>query len=885
MYLHSLIDPSCRVAFAAFLHDLGKLAQRAQLFDADPAREVNQQLYCPHRRAHERDPGYFTHLHAADTAIALDALERHLPELLADDPFPFAHRGSSDVTDSLVNAAAAHHKPETFLQWVVASADRIASGFERENWDTYNASKDREDFRKARLLVRFEEARRDKREEAEADLRFRYPLELLSAAALMPMPEPKATPAREEAVRQYRALWDGLMPGEGENRGVGLIPKSHRACWPLWLDHFDTLWLTVAHAIPSATAFGTRPDVSLYDHSKTTAALAVALWRYHHEREDDKAEVAGRLKARSDWEEAKFLLVQGDFSGIQNFVFGGAAETQKKAARLLRGRSAMVALLTELAALRLLEELGLPATSQIINAAGRFLIVAPNTEGAREAVNRVRDALDQWFVSNLFGLTGIAIAVTEASAADFTEGGKEAWRFSVVLDRLRGALEVEKRRLFAGADGVLDADFSAEACRFDGRLPAAEGCMVGDDPAHPLSKDAIDLGQALADRERARLLVFRVEAAGQVSGLLMSDFFGYRVLLTQDKEAKGNFGAFAGDGRLVRAFDIAMPGAVGDAVCWQGYARRAISAFVPVHDHEPSADTRYDGIESDGGRGSPKTFEHLAVDDRAIEADDGVRGVSALGVLKGDIDDLGALFQDTMGAKPTFAKWAEMSRRVNAFFTHWVPHRLAADPAFRNVYTVFAGGDDFVFIGPWRTTRKFARALRHDFHRYVAKNDAIHFSAGYAMVKPGHPVRQMLHEAEEALERAKARDGALGKKNALALYGSVIAWTAWDTAVEKPIEALEAHLVEDDPSSGYLYGLLHLAEMARKVGERPENARWRSRLFYQTRRFTERTRGMEMHEQEDRAMALVSEFGVKGIEQNADGFRVALFDQLYARRK
>lgn len=872
---------SCRVAFAAFLHDLGKLVQRAQLFDADPRREANQQLYCPHRRAHERDPGFFTHLHAADTALALDALQPHLPELLGADPFPFAPPGSADPTNSLVNAAAAHHKPETFLQWVIASADRIASGFEREGWEKYNASQERPDFRTARLLVRFEEARRDRQEERA--LRFRYPLKLLSAAALMP--ELKATLAKGEAVQQYRALWDGLMPGEDGNRGVGLIPKSHRACWTLWLDHFDTLWLTVAHAIPSATAFGTRPDVSLYDHSKTTAALAVALWRYHHERGDDQKEVAARLEARSDWEEAKFLLVQGDFSGIQNFVFGGAAQTQKRAARLLRGRSALVSLLTELAAIRLLDELALPATSQIINAAGRFLIVAPNTEGVRAAVKRVREELDCWFVSNLFGLTGIAVAATEASAADFTEGEGGDWRFSAVLDRLRSALEVEKRRLFARvADGVLEADFVEGPCRFDGRLPAAAGCEVDGEPAHPLSADAVALGKALADPNKARLLIFRAEAAEDVHGLLTSDFFGYRVLVTGDQEASGNFGDFARDGRLRRAFDISLPPAEPAHVAWNGYARRALSAYVALHQHQPDADHRYAGLDP-AERGEIKTFEHLARDDRCIEEDGRIIGVEALGVLKGDIDDLGALFADTMGAKPTFAKWAELSRRVNAFFTHWVPYRLAADRSFRNIYTVFAGGDDFVFIGPWRTTRKFAAVLRDDFRRYVAENDRVHFSAGYAMVKPGHPVRQMLHEAEEALERAKAREAASGRKNAFALYGTVIPWPDWGHAVEAPILALEKHLASDDLSSGYLYGLLQITEMARAVDQRPENARWRSRLFYQTRRFTERMRGLEKDKREPRALELIQLFGEEGIEQNADGFRVALFDQLYARRQ
>src|SRR5439155_13434636 len=77
-----------------------------------------------------------------------DLIEKHLPDLLGGDPSPFVGRvlaedpGDVEATDSLINAAAAHHKPDTFLQWVVATADRVASGFEREEFDQYNASKD-----------------------------------------------------------------------------------------------------------------------------------------------------------------------------------------------------------------------------------------------------------------------------------------------------------------------------------------------------------------------------------------------------------------------------------------------------------------------------------------------------------------------------------------------------------------------------------------------------------------------------------------------------------------------------------------------------------------------------------------------------------------------
>jgi len=120
-----------------------------------------------------------------------------------------------------------------------------------------------------------------------------------------------------------------------------------------------------AHAIPSATAFGVKPEVSLYDHSKAVAALAVALWRYHHDREDDQDATTAAMRMRTDWDEEKLLLVQGDLFGIQDFIFAAGGETQRRAAKLLRGRSFYVGLLAECAALKVLDALGLPPTSQI----------------------------------------------------------------------------------------------------------------------------------------------------------------------------------------------------------------------------------------------------------------------------------------------------------------------------------------------------------------------------------------------------------------------------------------------------------------------------------------------------------------------------------------
>lgn len=67
----------------------------------------------------------------------------------------------------------------------------------------------------------------------------------------------------------------------------------------------------------------------------------------------------------------------------------------------------------------------------------------------------------------------------------------------------------------------------------------------------------------------------------------------------------------------------------------------------------------------------------------------------ALVTLKGDIDNLGALFQSGL-AEPTLR--AGLHSRVRSTpFALWLPWYCAhgENRRFRNTYTVFAGGDDF----------------------------------------------------------------------------------------------------------------------------------------------------------------------------------------------
>lgn len=844
-----MLDATTRVALAAFLHDLGKLAQRAKIEDHGKLDD-HLAIYCPKREQGNAWSNY-THHHAAYTAIAWDALEatNNFPNLRQNcEPFKVAE-ANGNLPDSAINAAAAHHNPDSFLQWVVATADRVASGFERDEFDQtdgYNKSADREDFRRARLITLFEQIYSNKTEEGQ--LAYRYPLEPLSPQSLFPQKKEACTPVNEEqATQQYHKLWDYLL------QEIKKIPQSHKSNLPLWLDHFDSLWLSATHAIPSATPFGQKrikPEVSLYDHSKTTAALASALWRWHHDRQLETAE-----SLKSSWNEQKFLLVQGDFFGIQNFIFAEGGQTNKHSQKLLRGRSFQVALLAECAALKLLEALELPPTSQIINAAGKFLIVAPNTTATQKVVKQVREEFNAWCLSHTYGEIGIGLATTEASCHDFSQG-----RFGDLVKQLFEALDIAKHQRFnicdksstTVFDDFLDKFNASGVCQINGRYPAdAKASEKRDYALCQLADDQIRIGEALT--KKARVLISK-----DTSSLpnLTLDYFGWRVAFVQEQDATGKYGQLANERKLIRCWDFDQPEA--DGTVFRGYARRFVNTYVPrwnEDDRTLMAHNKYERLSKDEigdfDNDQIKTLHVLAAEDgNNKDNPEKWRGEIALLTLKGDVDNLGAVFQQGL-EKPTFAKWSSLSRQMNLFFALWLPwfcehgKDKTAVARYRNTYTVFAGGDDFFLIGPWQSTIQLAGEIREHFKAYVV-NEGITLSSGMVMTQPKVPARQLARSADMGLAKAKSyaeKPSTSPTKNATTLWSQTVSWSDWETLMQERYENLNTLIKRAEAngsslSSGMIYSLLELANKAERelTSKRPEDSLWRSQLAYRTAR-------------------------------------------------
>lgn len=816
------LNAACRVALVGLVHDIGRFAGRA-----------------------------------GAEKVFFDTLEKSAPD---GEAAPFASWSSDGSSDSIRSALTVGKPPATYLQKVLAMASRVASG------RSSVAEFDRVDSDKVRLRSLFEAVSlTDDGAATKKHLSKGMPLTALTPASLFPV-ELKDLEQRSQAANEYRTLWE-LFEQSITRTSVQAVPEAFRRNWPLWLDAFDTAWLTYAGAVPQDAAEGAEPDVSMYDHGKATAAIATALWGWHEAEGHPKDDTA-----INDWTTPKMLLIQGDFFGIQNFIFSEGRNTNKKAAQILRGRSFYVSLLTELAALKVLQAINLPSTSQVLNAAGKFLIVAPNTTEVRTTLEKVRHELDAWFVKHTFATAGIGIVSTPASCRDFTDG-----HYPELTKRLFEELDKAKCRRFDLLhfdNPVLNADYSHGVCDWQARLPADQRMESGDGTASScaLSRDQILIGSCIPRFQR--ILVTTEEAVLQKTESvrpLELPIFGFRVAFVQSAEECGVFGSLARSGQLLRCWDFTLP-EKEDQPLWHGYARRNINGYVPRYNE---TDIRTLGVDAAEGRTleSVKLFSDIA----QMDSHEG-RGVKALMTIKGDVDNLGLIFQkglSTGGRLMTFAKTAALSRQMNAFFAVWLPYLCRRE--FPNTYTVFAGGDDFFMVGPWKEVQNLVSRLAKDFDRYTA-NAEVHFSAGAVITKSTVPVVTLAERAEEALSRAKSLEG----KNALSLYGNVIHWQQWED-LKEPEAFLRSATDDFGVTSGYLYRLFEILEMAGKKNS-PEASMWRSRLYYSTARLFERQRQSQSRDrtrERDQFMQTLLNY----LEKNEATFRIPLTNVFYSIRE
>lgn len=774
-------------ALGAFLHDVGKFWQRAHgsQRNADPEVQEMAPLILP-----QNQKGGRTHIHALWTWQFFHWLEK--------ENLPLAGADRNRVR----NLAAYHHRPgggpqeEAGVQWLLAEADQLAAGMDRESRkdEESDAPAAWDQFIRTAMISPFSAVRLDP---ALGDVpQTRLPLDRLAPSAMTDSVTAVDTAGYQSRYQQL------LQQFQREFRAVARLQHP----W-LFLGSLKSLCERYWHAVPSSTK--DQPDVSLFDHSRAVAAIASALYQWHEANGGISKETLETSRS-----ERKFVWILGDLSGIQAALFRLQHQQVRGVARILRARSFLMSLITESAALELLWGLGLTPFSLLQNAGGRFLILAADTPRTRGVFERIRRSVESWMLGRWRGELALNLSMTEPFSGELFRRD----RFREMASLWSAAAEEAKQRPFSTCyEAVLRQDrYEHGPCPACGFRPARAEGGVEEAYCGPCAEER-RLG---GDLPRLRAIGWSRGPVGDpAKNLRLWDGLHLHWHIAGMNLAALEEGFVVGD-----AFDPELP-----------LALRPTAHYVPVLGEEEAEKTAYARHLSPDARltgpGETKTFEHIALD--ALENVDGrLCGEDLLGVIKADVDRLGAIFSQGV-ERPSLGLTAGLSRMLDYFFSARLPHLLESDPRFRSTYVVYAGGDDLLLIGPWRQSLELLAELQAAFARYVG-NPQITLSASLELCHPGEPLNRSVRGAEERLERAKNA----GRNRVCAIDDEPMLWEQFRRQLTNS-EQLVGHLRSGELSQGFVYRMLAFDRdrMACQRGAADSNAAsWRARWGYQLRR-------------------------------------------------
>lgn len=502
-----------------------------------------------------------------------------------------------------------------------------------------------------------------------------YPVRPLSAdRGMFPVP---AAQEGEAALAAQRAAFYRDMDRIAPNP-----PRDGAA----FVQLLDTVLQTYTWCLPGRWGDG---DVSLYDTARITAAIAACLGQHQ----------GG---------EHPFLLISGDFSGIQSYLFAAARTSAREVAKRLRARSFLIDATISALAHTAARRLEVPCQNLLMLCGGKFQLLAPNRPEQAQRLEALRRETDRYLFERYKGEISVNLAWISFGPEGFSDYGG-------TVTRLAQRLREEKNRPFAGRlageEGWREEAFSLYGDLSGKHLcPACQSRLI---PREEQTCGACAL-QASVGRRLARAdTLWYSHGGGEVE--LLEDCY----LSFSPPERAEVF-------QVVRLNRWEIP---PELTCYP-LAVRPMASNLPT-----------------GPDGEPLTFSHLAARSP---------GGSQLGVFKADVDNLGYLFADGFrggGQGGTVGRVVTLSRMLELFFAGYVNTLLKQK--YPAVYSVFSGGDDLFLIGPWDALAHLAVELEAAFRAFAGRNPCVTLSGALTIAHPKTHIAALAEDCEARLKQVK----------------------------------------------------------------------------------------------------------------------------------
>ena len=535
---------------------------------------------------------------------------------------------------------------------------------------------------------------------------------------------------------------------------------------------------------PSSSYVDT-PDISYYDHVKLTAAISACFYLY--DKENNIQNFKEEYFSDIDRNKKKFLLVSGEFSGIQNFIY---TISSKMAMKSLRGRSFYLELFAEHIIDEILSTLELSRINLLYSGGSHFYLLLPNTEKTKEILDIYKEKINNFILERMGTTIYFEMVYTETSAEELGNGltkeikteNKVGELFRKMSSKVSKAklsrYSLEQLKELFNENSSLNKIYSyTKECTIckkaeDEKILENNARDFGDEAGIELCdscKGYINLGRDISKLYHTNdEFIIEKKSENIEEGVVFPKYLeGYVSILINNKSY-----ILKNMDKIHRYYAI-NSNYTGDKLCrniWVG---------------------NYNITEN--GKGNLIEFKELVKKSKGIER---------LAVFRADVDNLGTLFQSGFENKNskepyknvTLSKSVVLSRYLSDFFKRKINLILEKKDAAkdnnelfkkycdiicknnsspRDIVIVYSGGDDVFAIGTWNDIIEFSIDLRTAFKEFT--NDKITLSAGIAFFSENYPIHQMAEKTGNLESLAKANKDNNGKiiKNSVALFGEI----------------------------------------------------------------------------------------------------------------
>ena len=704
---------------------------------------------------------------------------------------------SSELLENLKELVLKHHESYTFKEVnlsvkdikneklqrignIVARADNYSAA-ERRNETVENNQKENTHWMRKPLNSIFETISLDNHVNREVTSYFAYKLKTLNYETIFPQRLATGIDANSFKGNKEEELYNHISNFLEE------VKKINSSDYDIFFSQLYLLMEKYMWCIASDTQTKIS-DISLFDHLKSTSALALSSYKYH--KENNLLENGNQPKEKIK----QFRILIGDVSGIQNFIYDDIKS--EGAAKTLRGKSFFVKMISDAIALYLIKELELNLTNIILTAGGKFYILLQNTEDSIKKIEEIKEKLNNYLYKEFFGQLFVNIVTLEVN------GDEIAKKFTKILEKGNRELNWQKEKRFFNQireNPIFDVEYRNDGTTALDRINEKFKEMGGKIP-------------------KSKFIGIRYNHEGDnkntfqiLENMSIQFFKSKEEINTSGKNEKIDIVISLNNIEIVEKFPTIL---------------RFISNYAPLEEN---------------GR-SLKSFEGIS---------DAATGNKKIAVYKADVDNLGMIFsigfkknknisdeeleKDEKEKEDDFrsiSRISTLSRNMEYFFSYWMNSifekgkveiwlrdKIKKEIDLRDIYVLYSGGDDLVIIGPWDKIIYVSYLIRKNFEQFVTENNEVTLSGGIAISHPKLRIINGIDKAGELEEKSKEIDK---DKNALTLFDRSFKWDEFEKIFEfaERLQRIYGNKEEKGIiTQAFLYRCLNYTEMAEKLYE------------------------------------------------------------------